>query len=541
MAKTKGKGGKRALSDEEVLDVYIKQSSKDFQCFARGLIIPSSSGPQRYEVCIADFQRDTFRDLAKSLEAIKEGMLPPIRRFWIERTKKAGKDSDLAIAIVWMMIFAERPIKCQICAANSLQARIIEDRAIELVFYNPWMKQHVEIVQREIRSRKRPREVWARIESSGAPGATHGQTPDILILNELVHVDPVGGWGVMQAHMDDAAGVPQGIVIISTNAGIKGTPADGWRKIAFREGSRWCVHKFSKVAPWLSEQDVEEAKAQDPIGSNFARLWRGEWISGIGGAVSEAVLNQAFCLKGPTPYVEKGWNYIAALDLGISHDHSGLAVVGINREEQRIKEVHIKAWKPTVPREGGKLEVNLMAVEEECTRVSELYRIGWFGYDPAAGGSFMAQRLRRRGVGMQEVTFNSINLTAMATSFVQTMKDGVFQCYEDKEGILRRDFGKFNIEHRPPSNYKLIALSDNYGHADVGTAVVICLPTAVDMMKGHQRWNEEDELMVTDQTGLTPEEVEEMDDGLRDIYEMDQGPSRRRGFSGDDDDEVVGY
>ncbi|KKM61020.1 hypothetical protein LCGC14_1535860, partial [marine sediment metagenome] len=325
--------------------------------------------------------------------------------------------------------------------------------------------------------------------------------------------------------------------------------ADGWRRTAFAKDSRWSVHKLSQVAPWLSDEDVEEAKALDPIGAEFARLYRGQWISGIGGAVDEASIDRAFRLPGPIPYIEKGWEYISGLDLGVSHDHSGMVVVGVNKVEQRIKVPYIRAWEPTMSKEGGKREVDLSAVEEECVRVNELYRIVWFGYDPAAGGSFMAQRLRQQNVPMIEMTFSSTNLTDMAVSFVQVMKDGILECYEDKEGRLRRDFGKFQIEHRPPSNYKLLAISDEYGHADVGTALIITLPTAINMLKGWGQFSKDDVMAIVESEELTEKEVEEMPDELRELYEMDEGVGgRNRRFDGvisfDDDgeaDDIVPY
>jgi len=168
----------------------------------------------------------------------------------------------------------------------------------------------------------------------------------------------------------------------------------------------------------------------------------------------------------------------------------------------------------------GKKEIDLSAVEAECFRVSRLYSIVWFGYDPAAGGSFMAQRLRKNNVSMKEMTFSATNLTAMATSFVQVMKDGIIECYEDPENRLRRDFGKFNIEHRPPSNYKLVAISDEFGHADVGTALVIALPEATTRMEG---WATMTEIFVQDDAPLTKKEISDMPPELRDIYEMDLG------------------
>jgi hypothetical protein len=141
----------------------------------------------------------------------------------------------------------------------------------------------------------------------------------------------------------------------------------------------------------------------------------------------------------------------------------------------------------------------------------------------------MAQRLRRRGVPVQHVSFSTpANLTAMAEALVQVVEGGVLECYEDAEGRLRRDFGKFSIKERAPAGLKLEAVSDETGHADVGTALVICLPRALQLLGGHAPLDDEDVIAAVMDEDLTPEEVEKMDPGLRELYEMD-----------DDDPDVV--
>jgi len=122
---------------------------------------------------------------------------------------------------------------------------------------------------------------------------------------------------------------------------------------------------------------------------------------------------------------------------------------------------------------------------------------------------------------MREMTFGSpTNQSAMATAFVIAMKDSRLECYDDQEGRLRRDFGKFNIEHKPPSKYKLVSVSDEYGHADVGTALVITLPLAIELL-GWGGFSSENVMGWPEEEGdLSKEEVEEMPNELRDIYEM---------------------
>lgn len=504
----------------DVFREYKRRSPDDFMLFVRGLVIPSASGPQRFSKCIAPFQEKCFTDLAPSLTAVKAGTMPPCRRFWIERTKKASKDADLASMVLWLLAFSERPLLVQVSAATQQQAGILKARVEALLHYNEWLNSRVRVVQNRVLGTRLGGDlVRMVIEATGSAGAKQGDTPDVLVLNELVHVDR---FAVMETHMNNADGVPQGIVIVSTNAGVKGTRADIWRKWALGRADRWHTHLFRGLAPWLSTADKQEAKARDPIGAEYARLWEGRWISGTGGAVDEDSIDAAFCCEKMDKKRRAGWRYVAGLDLGVSHDHAGIVVIGANSRKQIMRVIWMKGYKPSVPNDRNVLEVDLQLVEDRCLWAWKTWRIECFRYDPAAGGSFMAQRLRKKGVPMAEYTFASpTNLKDMAVAFVTSLRDRKLKCYDDREGSLRRDFGKFAIEHKPPSHYKLIAVSDEFGHADVGTALVIALPRAVFILGGRQGLQAGDSIGEEDETdetrandSLPPELADICDDGM---------------------------
>jgi hypothetical protein len=103
---------------------------------------------------------------------------------------------------------------------------------------------------------------------------------------------------------------------------------------------------------------------------------------------------------------------------------------------------------------------------------------------------------------MEEVTFGSSkNLEAMANGMVQAVNTGAFESYECER--LRLDFGKFSILERA-QGYKLDAVSDESGHADVGIALSILIPKAIELVGGLEEFLEEDE-------ELYPEPDEDLD------------------------------
>ena len=513
-----------AAEERRIGEAYLERCRADFLFFARGLTIPAAMGPTPFDECIAPFQQEFFEDVAPSLHAVRDGTLPPVRRFWMERTKKAAKDSDVAICLLWLMAFPRRPILVQVSAADQEQADIIKQRASDLLYYNPWLNERVRILQNRIIGCGGVGKV--KIEATDKAGSTHGPTPDLLVLNELVHV---AKWPVMEAHMNNADGVPRGVVIVATNSGFRGTKAETWKKMAVENRKRWSVHVYDDVAPWLNDDDVAEAKRRNPT-AEYQRLFKGKWISGIGNAVEEDVINACFRPGlGPLKRPEAGWIYGAGLDLGVSHDHAGLDVVGMNVKEQRIRIAQIRSWEPVVETAEGNLEVDLVAVEDACFDMHNVFRLAWLFYDPAAGGSFMAQRLSRKGVQMRKMSFSSsVNLTAMAQSFVQVMNDGVLECFEDER--MRRDFGKFDIQRKLPTGCRLVAVSDEHGHADVGTALVVALPAAVEVLAAGGSGMDDDAELVSCGAGEDdPEDVEALPAELRDIYDAHADEDWRRG------------
>ena len=504
---------KNILDQREAIEkAYQSASKKSFMDFIRGLKIDSQLGPRILEGVMADYQKVCFEDLAPSIEALRDGRMPENRRFWIERTKKASKDADLSLIVAWVVAFPVRPFYGQIGAADRDQAAIVRDRLSALLFYNPWLNEHIELVGNEIRSKlTRPDgKPLAKIEikSSDVAGA-HGGTPDLLIINELSHIDK---WEFVQNLMDNADGVAQGVVIIATNAGIKGSKAEVWRNHALTSKA-WVAHVLAQPAPWHSPSTIKEAEKRNPR-SRYLRLWWGIWVSGKGDAIKEEEIDAMFNLKGPSD-PEEGYVYFGGLDLGISHDHCAFAVVGVNEKKRRLKLSFWKAWKPP---ENGKID--LMAVRDYIKDIAKIYKLFRLYYDPYQA-ELLSQELVSDRIPMREMTFSSTkNLTEMATTFLQIATSRQFDCYDDEDGRVRSDFGKFNIVEKS-YGHRLEAVKDETGHCDVGTAILICLPAAVEFMRGFDSgFGPNDDLNdPLDDEEFTKEEAEALPDELREIYE----------------------
>jgi len=202
--------------------------------------------------------------------------------------------------------------------------------------------------------------------------------------------------------------------------------------------------------------------------------------------------------------------------------------------ESRIRVFWHKAWVP----DKSTGEVDLISVEDTVRAASRTFRCEWVGYDPWQA-KLMAQRLYRGGVPVRELSFSTPkNLTEMAETLISVVEAGMLECYDDHEGRFRRDFGKFTIAERQ-HGYKLEAVSDMNGHADVGTALVICLPKAVSMLDTAGRLLPTDTIAEVDDYEMTQNDIEELPPELREIYSAydDEADESRQSkiFDGFDD------
>jgi hypothetical protein len=339
----------------------------------------------------------------------------------------------------------------------------------------------------------------------------------LLIINELTHIKKQEFIDTLLAN---ATGVPHGVVIIATNAGFHGTKAETMKLNAMRSPF-WRVFEYNKPSPWMTKESLEDERRRTTP-SSYARLWLGQWVSGTGDVVAEDKISKAFCLTGPTAKPETGWFYVAGLDLGVKNDHSAVFVLGVNAIAQRLKSVYWQRWKPRPDTR----EVDLVDVLKVSRNLCRLFHIQTFYYDPHQA-ALMAQLMQKEGINTKEMTFSKPgNLMAMATAYMQAMDSEVLQLYDDDEGSLRRDLGKFTIVERG-YGFRLEAVSDQFGHADAGTALVICLPPAVEAL-GLGSYNF-DGLTSVDETPLTKTELAELqesDPELREIMELEGKTSR---------------
>lgn len=508
----------RALveKESEIESSWRSLAKNDFMVFVRGIRIKAQDGPRMLDSVMAPFQRICFEDMADSIEAVRAKQMPPVRRFWLERTKKASKDGDLAVIVTWLVAFGKNPLYGQIGAADRDQAGIVRDRISDLLYYNPWLNDHMELVGNEIRGKLLRSDgspvVKFDIESSDVAGS-HGGTPDVLVVNELSHISK---FEFAETMMDNADGVAQGIVIIATNAGVRGGKAWKWRKAAL-ESEEWCVHILDKHAPWHTEKTLADARKRNSL-SRYKRLWKGLWVSGTGDAFEDEQLDKLFTGKRISNRLKDSYVYVASLDIGVNRDHAGFMIVGIDISNKKARLAYMRRWNP---KDYPNKEIDLMAVEDTVRKYCKSFGVSCLLYDPHQA-KLMAQRLKST-VMVREMSFTAKNLTGMANSLKQLVEETMIELWDDSDCNLRNDIGKLSIVEKS-YGYKLEATRDEDGHADVATCLAIIAPAVIEMLGGKVQYTKDRELAEEeDWQDLTEEEVEDLPDEFKELY--DDAPS----------------
>jgi hypothetical protein len=494
----------------------------------KALIVPTANGPPALLGAVAaPFQRARFAAIDSALLAVSKGEKPPIGRYWWEATKGASKDSDLAVCLLWLLAFSRRQLRCQVGAADQDQADELRKAAKAILKENAWLGKLVTIQNWTISNPLT--EATVEIIPADTLGS-HGARPDVLIINEL---SCIGKRDFVDNLLDNAAKVPNGLVVIATNAGTIDTWQWEYREEA-RTSAAWSFHQFTEPSPWIDRAVLAE-RERVTAPRRFRRLWWGEWSDGEGDALSRDCILAAVNPKlGPMRGDEPGWVFIGGLDLAVSRDHSAFVVIGkhVGHVEEmpraeterparpsafdvleelgitdddgepfvsatdhpacdyretpgtgRIRLASCLSWRAPP---GGK--ISLIDVQAAIARAHQRFHFARCGYDPSQA-ELMAQQLTNEGVPMHVVTQQGANLATMAGEILERFNSREIDLYDnpaDDSGQLIDDLRRLQIVERSYGLKLEGTRSSDRGHVDRAVALAIGLLVARSVYAGGQ-------------------------------------------------------
>jgi hypothetical protein len=434
--------------------------------FRDSLTIPSGRGRLLFGDCQADFQRERFASLDPQLIALAAGEIPPITRHWWEATKGASKDTDLSLAVLWLLMFTRRPVLCIVGAADQDQADELRLAAKGILHCNPWLQGEIEIQTSAIICRRT--DSVCEIVAADVAGS-HGGRPDLLILNELTHIQKRE---FAENLADNAAKIPSNLMIVATNAGILESWQWQWRELA-RTSPRWSFHRFDRPAPWLDPEEMTEAQRRNSR-SRYLRLWEGVWVANDGDCLDDADLDASLTQIGAMYGAQPGFSFVAGLDLAVRRDHAGFCVLAADQPQQRVRLAFLKEWAPVAGR-----DIDLIEVRETIRDAHKRFGLAGLFFDPTEA-QLMRQELDREGLGLNmiEVSQSGKPSVIQATALLEAFRSHRVDLYPDPR--LLRDLKKLRLIEKS-YGLRLDAVRDEHGHADLAKAFSFCLPAALEL------------------------------------------------------------
>lgn len=256
--------------------------------------------------------------------------------------------------------------------------------------------------------------------------SAYGLLPVWLWLDELPHW-PLGHRPLWTAIVSAVPKV-EGCRLVAV--GSAGDPASWVARVldGARGSDAWRVSDVGGPCPWLSADALEEQRRL-LTDAMYARLHLNRWTAAEDRLVDTERLAAAVTLDGPQEPAG-GVEYRIGADLGLRHDRTAIAVAHAEDVPERPDARRVVLDRMLVFAGTREREVVLGDVEAALVDVWERYHRPVVRLDPwqAIG---LAQRLRARGVSVEEWSFTAPRYAQGAQTLFALLRDGLLALYPD--------------------------------------------------------------------------------------------------------------
>jgi phage terminase large subunit-like protein len=255
--------------------------------------------------------------------------------------------------------------------------------------------------------------------AADAPGA-FGLRPSWLVCDELAQ------WGstegprrLFDATTSALTKVPGARCLIITSAG---DPAHWSYRVLehARADPLWRTHEVAGASPWIDHARLEEQRRR-LMPSQFARLFLNEWTASEDRLTTR---DDVLACVGHSGDLEPSsrHRYVITLDIGLVHDRT-VACVAHRDGRVVVDRLHVWAGTRTNP-------VRLDEVEEWLYAAAKAYRAPLL-YDPFQA-ALLTQRLKARGVRVQDFTFSSSSVGRLAVALFNALREHALDLPDDE-------------------------------------------------------------------------------------------------------------
>jgi phage terminase large subunit-like protein len=325
-----------------------------------------------------------------------------------------------------------------------------------------------------------------------------GLRPYLTIVDELAQWPSTSGpKRLWRAIYSGLVKVSDSRLVCLTSAGDPAHWSYGVLERALAQPDRWRVSQTPGPLSWIDPRDLEEQRRELPEWE-YARLHLNQWTAADDRLTSLDDLQACVTLEGPLA-PDARWAYVVSADLSTKRDTTVVAVchlepivsdvTGASLGEKMILD-RMLTW---TPRRGER--VSLVEVEEAIFQAVRSFGAPLV-VDPwqAVG---MAQRLRERGIFVDEFVFSQASVGRLALTLHNLIKNHALAIPDDQE--LIDELSNVRLRESAPGVYRMDHDPDKHDDRAIALALaaqwLLALPAPVpdQIFEAEDLWTREDE------------------------------------------------
>lgn len=359
---------------------------------------------------------------------------------FLTRARGASKTTDLAgVAIAMLLTLPDRS-RLHWLAADREQGALAVDAIGGFADRTPMLQGALEIGNWHVRFT--PTASSLEILAADAPGAWGLRTWGVFVDEIAQWATTPGPRRLWEAVSSAVAKNPHARMVALTTAG---DPAHWSHKILehAKADPLWRVHEVPGPAPWTDKGRLEEQQRRLPE-SSYRRLFLNEWTTSEDRLTTHDDLQACVTLDGPLEPI-RGTRYVIGVDLGLKSDRTVAAVC--HEKDGRVTLDRMAVWAGTRTR-----PVQLDEVEEWLHLTCRSYNRARVVMDPWQAVA-LAQRLRTRGVRVNEFVFSSQSVGRLATTLHLLLRNSDLALSDDPE--LLDELLNVQLRETSPGVYRM--------------------------------------------------------------------------------------
>jgi phage terminase large subunit-like protein len=359
--------------------------------------------------------------VADAMAILEPAAGDPVLHF-LTRPRSGSKTTDLAGMTLAALVDQVPPGgRVYAVASDRDQARLLVDAVAGFVTRTPGLTGSI-TVDRYTASTP----TGARLEVVAADAASsYGLRASLFVVDELT-VWPSLNRDVWVSIVSAVPKVPGCRLVCLASAGDPAHWSYRVRERA-RVSTAWRLHEVDGPVPWVDSDALDEQRAL-LTDSQFSRLHLNQWTASEDRLTSVENLAAAVRNDGPLDY-QPGVTYRIGVDLGLRHDRTAIAICHAEAvaDQPRVRRVVLDRM---IVFEGTKAdEVRLAEVEGALYEAWRMYGRPRVRLDPWQGIG-LAQRLRSRGVSVEEWSYTPQRYGATASVLYGLLRDGLLDLYD---------------------------------------------------------------------------------------------------------------